>query len=167
MDWIGMGEKIGKMVKKNRYILLILAVGISFMLLSGKQKPQETALPSVISDATPSVSQQLEEILAQIHGAGRVRLLLTLSSGEETVYQTDENRSDGQDSGSIRTETVMVTDSNRVQTGLISRVDPPSYLGAVVVCQGADQPSVRLAVVEAVSNATGLSTDRITVLKMK
>jgi len=41
------------------------------------------------------------------------------------------------------------------------------YRGAVVVCQGGDNASVRLAVVEAVSNATGLTSDRITVLKMK
>jgi hypothetical protein len=40
-------------------------------------------------------------------------------------------------------------------------------MGAVIVCQGADKPVVRLAIVEAVADATGLSTDTITVLKMK
>ena len=43
----------------------------------------------------------------------------------------------------------------------------PTYLGAVIVCQGGDSPTVKLAIVEAVSNATGLSADKITVLKMK
>jgi len=36
-----------------------------------------------------------------------------------------------------------------------------------VVCQGADDPAVRLAVSQAVSSVTGISTDRISVLKMK
>jgi len=36
-----------------------------------------------------------------------------------------------------------------------------------VVCQGADRAGVRLAVVDAVKSVTGLSSDRITVLKMK
>ena len=55
----------------------------------------------------------------------------------------------------------------RKQTGLVQQVNPPTYLGAVIVCQGADSASVRLAIVEAVGSVTGLSTDKITVLKMK
>ena len=55
----------------------------------------------------------------------------------------------------------------RADPGLVRQVNPPEYLGAVVLCQGADNPSVKLSIVEAVSKATGLTTDRITVLKMK
>lgn len=39
--------------------------------------------------------------------------------------------------------------------------------GAVVVCQGADQPSVRLDVTNAVAAYTGLGSDQISVIKMK
>ena len=53
------------------------------------------------------------------------------------------------------------------ETGLIKQVNPPKYLGALIVCQGADDPSVRLAVSQAVASVTGISTDRISVLKMK
>jgi len=49
----------------------------------------------------------------------------------------------------------------------VQQVNPPTYLGAVIVCQGADSASVRLAIVSAVGSVTGLSTDKITVLKMK
>ena len=61
----------------------------------------------------------------------------------------------------------MVTGSDRSEKGLVRQINPPEYLGAVVLCQGADNAAVKLAIVEAVSKATGLSTDRITVLKMK
>jgi stage III sporulation protein AG len=64
-------------------------------------------------------------------------------------------------------ETVIITDAQRAQQGLVKQVNPPVYLGAVVVCQGADRASVRLAIVEAVANATGLGADKISVLKMK
>ena len=43
----------------------------------------------------------------------------------------------------------------------------PVYQGAIILCQGADSPSVRLAITQAVSKVTGLPTDRIAVLKMK
>lgn len=164
MDWLGIYEKTGKLVRKNWPLALILSVGISLMLLPGKEKVNPTQPEAVHREET--TAEQLETILSQIAGAGRVKLLLTQSSGPETVYQKNENTTKGEN-GSIRSDTVVVTDASRNQSGLIARVDPPVYLGAVVVCQGADRPAVRLAVVEAVSNATGLSTDRITVLKMK
>lgn len=39
--------------------------------------------------------------------------------------------------------------------------------GAVVLCRGAEQSAVRLAVINAVSAYTGLGSDKITVIKMK
>ena len=41
------------------------------------------------------------------------------------------------------------------------------YTGAVIFCQGADSAGVRLQIVEAVSVYTGLSSNKIMVLKMK
>lgn len=41
-----------------------------------------------------------------------------------------------------------------------------SEQGAVVVCEGADQAAVRLAILRAVNAYTGFGSDRITVLKM-
>ena len=41
----------------------------------------------------------------------------------------------------------------------------PTYRGALVVCQGGDQASVRLAVTEAVTALTGLPADRVSVAK--
>ena len=96
-----------------------------------------------------------------------MKVLLTEAAGAETVYQTNEDRSSSADSESVRVETVITTDSGREETGLVRTVTPPIYLGAIIVCQGGDSASVKLSVVEAVSNVTGISTDRITVLKMK
>ena len=79
------------------------------------------------------------------------------------MYQTDEDSA----SSGVRSDTVLLNGPDRSQTGLVRQVNPPTYLGAVIVCQGADSASVRLAIVEAVGSVTGLSTDKITVLKMK
>lgn len=80
------------------------------------------------------------------------------------LYQTDTQTDS---SGSVRIDTVLVSDSNREETGLLRQIKPPVYLGAVVVCQGADSSSVRLSITEAVSKITGLGADCIVVLKMK
>lgn len=164
MDWTELGRNARNYLKKYSYVVLILGLGILLMLLpesdSREEAPQET---TAATQPPLSTQEALEELLSQIEGAGKVKLLLTVGEGALTIYQMDE------DSGadSIRIETVILTDENKAQQGLVQQVNPPVYLGAVVVCQGADSAAVRLAVTEAVADATGLTTDKITVLKMK
>lgn len=119
------------------------------------------------SEETEDLQQKLSNLLSQMAGAGRVKVLLTEATGEQIFYQEDRDTSAGGQSQTTRTDTVIVTDGTHTQDGLIRQVNPPTYLGAVVLCQGADQPSVRLAITEAVANATGLGYHKITVLKMK
>ena len=167
MDWLGQGKKITGFLHKYRYVALIVVIGIVLMLIPTRStQKQEQNLPQQTDKTAVDIGSQLAQILSHVHGAGRVEVLLTVASGETTVYQTDADVSNAEN-GSSRQDTVIITDSNRGQSGLIQRVDPPVYLGAVIVCQGADSASVRLSIVEAVSKATGLGADKISVLKMK
>ena len=154
------------LIRQYKLAALILAIGLVLMLLpTGGSEKEAVAAP--VTQPTISAQEQLEIILAQIQGIGKVQVLLTVAQGERTVYIYDEDQSDTLDTGSLRREAVVVTGTDRGQTGLVSQVIPPVYLGAVIVCQGGDQPAVQLAVVEAVCDATGLTADKITVLKMK
>lgn len=167
MDWVNLRKKCVDIVKKYKYALLILLVGLVLMLFPGAGATgvsERETIPQP-TENVPDMEDQLTAILSQIQGAGKVQVMLSVSQGERVVYQTDEDISGGD--GGVRSDTVIVSDGNRVQSGLIQQVNPPSYLGAVIVCQGADKPAVRLAMVEAVSKATGLGADRISVLKMK
>lgn len=152
--------------KQYKLAALILAVGLVLMLLPERSTQEETPAQTT-TQTTESPQEQLEAILSQIQGVGKVRVLLTVAQGEQVIYVYDEDRSDTLDTDTTRREAVVITDSDRAQTGLVSQILPPTYLGAVVVCQGGDLPGVKLAVVEAVCDATGLTADKITVLKMK
>ena len=150
-------KRLSEFVSKYRYAFLVGLLGVVLMLLPTGTKEEEAAQEPQTTE-TVSLSKQLEEILSAIEGVGKVQVLLTEREGERTVYQYDEG------SG---TDTVIITDGNRAEQGLVQQVIPPVYLGAVVVCQGADSASVRLSVIEAVADVTGLATDKISVLKMK
>lgn len=162
MDLTAVSGKIRPVLKKYRYFIFVLLLGIALMSIpefGGTGKGEETKPTVQTVDEDPG--EQLSQLLSQIKGAGKVRLLLTEAAGEKIIYQTDRTGQDQQ------CDTVIITNADRGQQGMVQQVIPPEYQGAVVVCQGADDPGVRLAIVEAVSNATGLSTDRISVLKMK
>lgn len=157
---------VSDFIRQYKFVILVALLGIGLMLLpeSNGEEPQATA-PQV--QEPDDIQSELEQILAQIQGVGKVSVMLTVSEGEQTLYEYNEDSSGSTDSSSLRRETVIITDSERAQLGLVQQVIPPVYQGAIVVCQGGDQPSVRLAIVEAVSAATGLSADKISVLKMK
>lgn len=154
------------LLKKYGYVALVLLVGIMLMLLPEKQ---ESTAPAAVSQQPEQMTlqQELETLLGRLDGAGRVRVLLTESAGSRIHYQMDTDTSRMSDSTDSRNQTVILTKADRSQSGLVQRTDPPIYLGAVVLCQGADSAAVRLAVVEVVGTATGLTSDKIAVLKMK
>ena len=165
MDQLEKPGRIKEFFIKYRYVILVVLLGVALMCFpTGKKKAAE---PIPVNEAESTVERELEDalahILSQIKGAGKVEVLLTEASGAETMYQSDTHT--GSDTG--REDTVIISGSDRSQTGLVRQVNPPSYMGAIVVCQGADSASVRLAIVQAVSSVTGLGADHITVLKMK
>ena len=164
MDWPTLKQKLVAIVKEYRYAVIILIIGLVLMLMpSGRKEEMKEQGPAMIQDDEKDLQERLSDILSAVQGAGKVRILLTESSGSRTVYQTDtQERTD-----SLMEDTVIITGADRSQEGLICQRISPKYLGAVIVCQGADKAAVRFALVEAVSKATGLSTDAITVLKMK
>lgn len=162
-------ELISKMTNfllKYRYVAIILVVGLALMLIPFGSKTAVQTKPIILSEEEPDVTAELTKILCQIKGAGKVSVMLSVKTGKTTVYQNDEDISGGE-SGSIRQDTVIITDENRVQSGLVQHIVAPEYRGAIIVCEGADKPEVRLHIIEAVSSITGLGTDKITVLKMK
>ena len=167
MERINLVTKLKDLWGKYKFVLLILGIGIllmSFPDSTVRTVQQENAASEI---AQPNCAIKIEEILEQISGVGKVSVLLTEAAGPETIYQVNEDRTSSAESDRTRVETVIVTNSDREEVGLVRTVTPPVYLGAIIVCQGGDIPSVKLAVVQAVSNVTGISSDRISVLKMK
>ena len=158
-------QRINALFGKYKYPILVALVGLGLMLLPSEQEPTEPVEPPRAVES--SLEEKLEALLGRIEGAGQVSVLLTEKEGSQTLYQTD-SQTDADESGSRRTDdTVLIEDENRTESGLVRQTLGPVYRGAVILCQGADDPSVKLAVVEAVRCVTGLGADQISVQKMK
>ena len=59
----------------------------------------------------------------------------------------------------------MVSGGSGEDQVVVTRETYPQFRGALVVCQGADDPQVKLSVIEAVSALTGLGSDKISVIR--
>ena len=165
MDFRNSIGKVSKMLDKYKYALLIILIGLAFMLIPGVNSSASMPEPTLDSndDLLQDMELRLSEILSSVEGAGKVEVLLTTVHDRQIIYQTDIEESEDR----IQTETVLISGSDRGQEGLVKQVNAPTYRGAIVVCQGADDPVVKLSITEAVSRATGLGADKISVIKMK
>ena len=158
-------EKLRR-VEAYKYPLLVLLLGAGLLLLLREGGAQPTAAPetaAATAEEPAALEAKLENLLSQMEGAGAVQVVLTLEKSASYTYQTDRETRDGEE----RRETVLVSDGAGGEAPVTQETAYPVYQGAVVACQGADSAQVRLDIVRAVASLTGLSSDRITVIKLK
>lgn len=166
MDWVKKKEDVLLLVNKYKYILIILLTGVILLLTPDKQEMIQMDAEEQIQ-TNVDLQEALTDILKKVEGAGDVAVLLTEKRGEEILYQVDEDHTSGANTDTVTRKTLIVSDESRADRGLIRQINPPILQGAVIVCQGANDPKVKLAVVDAVMQATGLPSSKICVLKMK
>ena len=163
-------KRLSAGISKFRLPLLIFAAGLLLMLLpTGKrstQAVQMAAQAAQTQELTPS-QEEMEAILSRIDGVGRGDLLLTLRTSGASVYQTDTRTVTSGSGTTEECQTVFGQTSGSGKEPVVQTTLAPQYQGALVVCDGADRASVRLAVVQAVTSLTGLGSNQIAVVKMK
>lgn len=169
-------QKIFDFFKRNKFVVLIVAIGIALLLIpsSGQKKEvQNEEKEETISDAeyAANMENKLEELLSMVEGAGQVRVMLTLQTGCRTEYHSDVqktvDKSGENNQKSEEWKTVILSEGSAYDKAAISAVEYPQFQGALVLCQGAGRSAVKLNLVNAVSALTGLSSSQITVIKMK
>ena len=164
-----MKEKWRDILKKYRFAALVALAGVVLMLLPGKKDSMpdaETAEGETFS--LEETERRMAEVLGAMDGVGRVQVMLTLRSGETLSLAEDSSATLGS-GGDVRQDSQVLTvnrGSGKQEVVVTQRLYP-TYQGAVVVCQGAGDSRVRLTVIDAVSVLTGLSSDKISVVKWK
>lgn len=157
---IELGKKLQKLTRGQFLLPVALAAMLLLVLLprSGREKTEEQALSAAVPEAQDltlfETERRLEQALSLIEGAGRVRVLLAISAGEERVLALKGDEPAVISSGSGKEETVELYRKSA------------RYLGAVVISEGAASANVRLALTDAVGTFTGLGSDKITILEM-
>lgn len=101
-------EQAPRLLKKYRLPLLIFLAGLILAAWPAGKKQETKSVPveAVSGFDLDATTSQLEQLLSGIAGAGRVRLMLTLSGSETTLYQTDSRTVTSAGSTTTQTETV-------------------------------------------------------------
>lgn len=159
-------------LQKYKAALVVLLAGILLLLSSRSASPssQTASAAPTQSDSfdLTTFEQNLNKQLAAIEGAGRVSLMLSLDTTEEAVYAVNVRQSANSNSSSSSYESNVTirSDGSYGEVPVTVKNKMPAFRGAVVLCDGADNAMVRLAITQAVSTVCGIGSDKVTVLKM-
>lgn len=161
------GIDLSSLWKKYKFVVLIILIGIILMMLPTGKKTQTSSKATTIEDvfSLESTEEQMTDILSHIAGVGKIRVMLTLKSGTQLQLAEDVSRADKDSDTKYDSEIVTINRGSGNQEVVVTDQIYPTFQGAVIVCEGAEQSSVRLAITEAVSALTGLSTDKISIVK--
>lgn len=162
------------LVRRYKFVLLVIAVGLVLLLWPSGEKPSETppeaTLPSITEDFSVSaLEEKLSQTLSKVQGAGDVTVMLTVRGGARKILAEDVSTavaSDGERQ-SQRANLVVSSGAGAGEEPVLVQQLYPEFQGALVVCSGAGDASTRLKLMEAVSALTGLGADKISICKGK
>lgn len=198
-----LSEKLKKMFSKNDgnnkkkienilvfiVILAITIVAINYIWNGDKWSQSSNSVPDAENDNTvvqvssdvnyDENEEKLANILSNIAGVGRVKVLLTYSQTSTYVPIYNENvkssnTTETDSAGGSRTveendsqkEVIYKEDSSGNREPVTQSIISPKIEGAIITAEGADNAEVKTAIVQAVEAATGLATHKIQVFKM-
>ena len=169
---------LGKVVllKDNKKMALIAVVGfvaialifISELDFNSKEEIEGTEEMSTYEYCT-YLENKMIEIIESINGAGKTKVMITLSETTEYIYATNDKdtrkSSDNKDDTTVENDYVIIEQDNN-DTGLLMKTIEPKVRGIAVVCEGGDNSSVQGQIYSAVSAVLDISTSRISISKL-
>lgn len=150
--------------KQNRTKLAVVLGTAAMILLLSELLPTNAVKAPVLAPADETayreqLEEQLQELIEQIDGAGTTTVMITLESGEKTVYATDTQSGQTQSQ-----ETHVLLEDG---TALAQTIYLPQVCGAAVVCDGGGDIRVAAQITELVRALLDLSANRIVVAQRR
>lgn len=172
-------EKI-KNSKKAKIVLVLLLCSIMVIIYFVPEKSNKSQ-NSVINNNTvveKTKEQQLEEVLSNIKGVGKVSVMITYESGSEVVcannIETQTNTvTEKSENGGIKESETIIENKSPVTVGSGDGEDPlviiekePEIKGVIVVAQGADIITVKMNLQKAVETVLQVDPSQVDIFAM-
>lgn len=131
-----------------------------------------------VTQTQDAMETKLADILSNINGVGKVKVMITYSETSKTmpVYNeesSEENTEETDSEGGTRkiTQTdvrkeVIYEEGDNGKTLITQSVVSPSIEGAIITAEGAGNAEVKTNIIQAVGAVTGLASHKIQVFEM-
>lgn len=164
-----------KIDKKTALFVVIGFTAILIIFLSELGNSGEKKEISINTEELSSVTyceyleDKVAEIVESIEGAGKTKVMITLSETTEYIYATNDKdsrkNSENTDDSTFENDYVII-ENNSNDTGLLIKTIEPKVRGVAVVCEGGNDSTVQRQIYSAVSAVLNISTSRISISKL-
>ncbi|MDE6470000.1 MAG: hypothetical protein K2L19_03140 [Eubacterium sp.] len=157
--------------KKIKIIVAVGLIGIVLIFASdmlGKDNKKQEVSNDKISyeEYTDQLESKLKNLITAIDGVGECHVMITLENTTESVYATDVEFKNDNDSINQKDEYVFY-DSEKGETPVLIKEYLPKVQGVTVVCTGGDNIAVKEKIIQAVTSLFNIPTNRVSVSKIK
>ena len=138
--------------KKSGIWIMILGafLGVLLLIYGGEEKSSDSteSRESELVEYTKNMEEKITELCSKVEGVKNVSVAVSLESGFEYVYASDGDKTLTVGSGASESP-VRVTEK------------PPVIAGVGIVCCGGGSPAVQKKLIELISAAYGISSNKI------
>lgn len=173
-------------LRENRKASIFVLAGLLLLVLTiptnnGEKKEtgaKEVSYEQEEEDYGKELEKQLEEILSNVEGVGKIKVMITLKNSKEQVINKDTSFRSDRNSEEIENEktenevieqgeeTILVQmDGNQVP--YVVKEYSPTVEGVLIIAQGGDDPNIKVALIEASTVLLNVPSHKVSVLKME
>lgn len=165
-------------IKNNKKLALIVVAGfmiIAFIFISeldfnsADSNENETVDELSTTEYCAYLEEKVTEIIESIDGAGKAKVMITLSETTEYIYATNDKNTrksnDTNDDNTNENDYVIIERDNN-DTGLLIKTIEPKVRGVAIVCEGGNNSTVQNQIYSAISAVLNISTSRISISKL-
>ncbi|MCR4615306.1 MAG: hypothetical protein K5756_04075 [Clostridiales bacterium] len=172
----------GRKIDKKLVITLCVGLaGVLLILMSSLTKSEQSehnrsdysVAAEDCSDYVSAMEKKLTDMISDIYGAGKTKVMVTLENGSEQILaRKDDSKTSSSDDGDRKSESrnesseYVILRSDNTENGLVLKVIQPKIRGVAVLCQGADKVSVRQSITELLTAVLGIGSNRVNISKI-
>ena len=154
--------------QKGMLLAILAALGVLLVILGifSEKKDSEAVVQKNISgnyetlEYITRLENKISNITEQITGSDDVKVIVSVSSGTEYVYVSNEEL----DENYSAKEYITVREENGADTLILLKEIYPDVTGVSVACRGGDDPVIQAKLIRVISTSLGVSSNRICIV---
>lgn len=160
---------IAERIKRDKKLLLTVVLGLTgiLMIFASEISFSETETDSKVNEHSISKmsSDELEEIIESINGAGKTKVIITYEGTSENVYARNYS-SQSKENDEKRDEEHIILDTGSDEDGLLVKKIFPKVTGVAVVCRGGNNPIVKNEITQLLKALFDIGSNNISITEM-
>jgi hypothetical protein len=157
--------------KKGIFLAVIGLIGVLLIIIGtvGEKKRSDTETGAGTEknlstlEYIETLENKIRTITEQITGSDNVKVIVSIASGPEYVYVSNEEL----DENYSAKEYITVKTENGSDALILLKEIYPKVEGVSVACPGGDNPSLQAKLIEVISTALDVSSNRICIVGTK